>query len=845
MKETQSMIATHPMKALLPLFLALAFAATAADTDTLQRLDQALQAAAQFEYGGDSGPLQTAEQIVVESVTHPEQRAAVETRLLQALGSPATRDAKEFLCRQLFFVGTAHCVPQLEALLTDPGLSHIARYTLGRIADPAADAALLRALGKTSGKIQVGILNTLGNRRCASAVPDMVKLLQANDPLLAGAAAAALGNFGNADAVQALEAVRPNATVEVGERIDDALLACADQLLAKGQEAAAARIYEKFYAADQPRHLRIAALRGLVGTQSRNALNLLTEAIKGSDPDLQAIAIGFARTAPGRQTTLTLAGMLPSLPADGQALLLNALSVRGDNAALPVVMTATKSDNESIRIAACEALGNLGDASAVDQLVRTAATARGLEQQAARASLLRVPGDHINGALIQALDSEDSKLVIEVMRALAGRRATEAVASLLKMAVAEDNSVRRAAFDALGSLASDRDLSALVALAVKPKVANDRLAIEEAIASAFHRVPESEKQAAPVLAALTTAPTEAKPTLLRLLGRAATPAALDAVRAALNDGHPEIVDAAVRTLADWPNPAPVDDLLEVVRTAANPTHKVLALRGYVRLAALTKNPTVQYVRAMELATRPEDKKLVLGGLGTASSLDALKLVQQYLNTEALQAEAALAMVQIANRLRQTDAEPARAAVKQVLATVNEPNIRKQAQDILNEMDQYEGYILVWQETGPFKARDGQEAYNTAYTPEKPSATDVKWKPLTKGLGSWDINLESVYGSLDHCAAYMKTRVWSPLAQEARLEMGADDALKVWFNGKLVQDKYQNRGLAPRQDIVKVQLQEGWNDLLLKVVDHEGGWQFCCRVRRPDGGALEGLKVAAE
>lgn len=122
---------------------------------------------------------------------------------------------------------------------------------------------------------------------------------------------------------------------------------------------------------------------------------------------------------------------------------------------------------------------------------------------------------------------------------------------------------------------------------------------------------------------------------------------------------------------------------------------------------------------------------------------------------------------------------------------------------------------------------------------------MRWKPLAQGVGSWDINLEVTFGGKDHCAAYMQTHIWSPTEQGARLELGSDDVIKACLNGKLVHANYANRGLSPRQDIVNVKLRSGWNDLLLKVVEHEGGWGFCCRVRKPDGSALDGLKVEAK
>ncbi len=76
-------------------------------------------------------------------------------------------------------------------------------------------------------------------------------------------------------------------------------------------------------------------------------------------------------------------------------------------------------------------------------------------------------------------------------------------------------------------------------------------------------------------------------------------------------------------------------------------------------------------------------------------------------------------------------------------------------------------------------------------------------------------------------------------------MGSDDGIKAWLNGKLVFDQWTESGAAPRQKRVKVRLAKGWNELMLKVVDQQGGWVGACRIRKPDGTALEGLKVEAQ
>jgi len=813
----------------------------------MARLDKDLKAIATFQYGKDAGPPGRVHQTVVAAAKDPKRREAVEQRLLRTLASATTRDAKAFLCRQLYIIGTARCVPQLEAMLTDPELSHMARYVLGRMSDPAALAALHRALGKTSGKLQAGIVNTLASRRYQKALSDFVKLLRSSDSAVAEAAARALGRIGGADAAKALQTARARGSRRMRESLNHALLACADRLLAEGQKAEAARIYEAFHSPKQKKHFRIAGLRGLVAARGEQAVPLLVEAIKSSDRERQATAIGLATRLKGQEATKAFVGLLPSVSPEAQELLLRALGSRRDAAAAPAILAATKSQHEAVRVAALEALGSVGDASFVGLLARAAAAAGGREQQAARASLVRLRGADVNPVIIKAVGSGDPKVRVELIRALAGRGTTGAVGELLKSARGDDATVRREAIRALGALVGERQLRALINLAVKPKDPGDRSAIRDAVEAAFRRVSDKERQAAPVLAALAGAPTDAKPTLLRLLGRAATPKALEAIRAALKDPNAAVQDAAVRALADWPDATPAEELLTLVRTSANQTHKVLALRGYVRMAGLSKNPTAMYVRAMELTERAQDKKLVLGGLGTASSAEALKLVEQYLKDKQLRAEAATAVVQIAYRLRQSDAARAKAAVKNVLAVVKEPAIRQKAQEVINEMTKFEGHILQWVGAGPYqvKGKDARALFNIPFPPEQPGAKDVKWKRLTKGIGAWEINLDLAIANLDDVAGYVRTRVWSPGEQDARLELGSDDAIKVWLNGQRVHAKDTDRGLAPRQDLVKVKLREGWNDLMLKVIDHTGGWAFSCRIRKPDGSALEGLKVEAK
>jgi hypothetical protein len=442
---------------------------------------------------------------------------------------------------------------------------------------------------------------------------------------------------------------------------------------------------------------------------------------------------------------------------------------------------------------------------------------------------------------------DGASLAAGALEELAARGTRGAFDKLQDAARADDAGVRREAIRALGRLAAADQLPKLLDLLAKPKESRDRSAVEQAIAAAFRRIEDHTKRAAPLLTALPKAPVAARPAIIRLLEKAPTDKALAAVRKSLADENAAVRDAAVRTLAQWPNAEPAEDLLKLAQTAPDRTHKVLALRGYVRMAGMSKNPTKMYVRAMKLAERPEDKKLVLGGLGTAESVEALDLVEQYLDDAALRSEAAAAAIQIADKVRSKDQARARAAIQKVLAAVDDPGLRKRAGDVISEMEKYEGYIRTWLIAGPYKekGKDAGQLFGTAFPPEKPESKDVKWKPLKRGIGSWDINLDSALGDESTAAAYLRTRIHSPKEQKARLELSSDDAIKAWLNGKEVHANNTRRGISPAQDAVEVTLQKGWNELLLKAVEYGGGWGAAARIRDVDGTAMEGLKFEAK
>lgn len=111
---------------------------------------------------------------------------------------------------------------------------------------------------------------------------------------------------------------------------------------------------------------------------------------------------------------------------------------------------------------------------------------------------------------------------------------------------------------------------------------------------------------------------------------------------------------------------------------------------------------------------------------------------------------------------------------------------------------------------------------------------------SRGGKPWILNLSRAVGGSDR-AVYLRSRVWSAKAQPAMLELGSDDGVKAWVNAALVHANNVPRALRPWEDEADIELQEGWNALMLKVVQGGGGWAACARVRARDGTDIHGLR----
>jgi len=117
---------------------------------------------------------------------------------------------------------------------------------------------------------------------------------------------------------------------------------------------------------------------------------------------------------------------------------------------------------------------------------------------------------------------------------------------------------------------------------------------------------------------------------------------------------------------------------------------------------------------------------------------------------------------------------------------------------------------------------------------------LRWRPIEAEGDT--VDLSAVLGVKEPGVAYAWTEIIAPRTLRALMGLGSDGAVKVWLNGKLVQERRSARSIRKDDDLIPVSLEKGTNQLLLKIGSRPAGWGFCCRFLNQT--TLNGLLVSA-
>jgi len=615
-----------------------------------------------------------------------------EGKLIAVLRSDASHKEKVDACRGLALIGTKKSIPPLAALLGDEKLSHMARYALEPIKDPAVDVAFRDALGTLKGKPLIGVIGSVGVRRDAKAVRLLAGILAKHEagPDVTSAAVRALGSIGNEAAAETLQMALAHAPKKSQLPVAEGLFRCAEQLAAEGKDDIAVDIYDELLEKGVPHQVRGGALRGAILARGADGAKLLQKNLRSDDYILFSAAAQTALEMPGANVTKALTAELGNLPADNQILVLWTLGKRGDALALPAVYPLARSGPKAVRIEAIRVMPQFQDGAAVSELVKLMDDSDKDIAKAAQDGLAAIPGRRADSAVEAMLKSSQTDKRLTALEMMGRRRMTSSVPALIEAASDPDAEVRPAALRKVGELGGPAQVPALLDLLMQLEDTRDLAAAERALITVCGKSGDSQSYAGRLIRQLGRAGTAQKSALLRVLGAMGGSQALEAVRKAAADSNTTVRDEAIRVLCGWKTADAAPDLLKLAR-ARGGTHKTSALRGYITLirdeSLSTREKLAMCKQADALIERNEEKKLLLGALSTVPSAEALSMAMANVDNRATRNEAGFAAAAIGNNIAGQYPREVAEAMQKVLKSTTNKNVIKSARQALNKAGQ--------------------------------------------------------------------------------------------------------------------------------------------------------------
>ena len=608
-----------------------------------------------LDYSGDQSALAALDRDLNAAGTDLPKLTVMEARLVALLRrTDASIAARQAACQRLGTVWAATGAPSasalelLKAMLVDDRETDIARLTLERTPGAAVDTVLVDAVAKTTGRIRLGIIQTLTARAPVSAVAALATLLGDQDPATAKAAATALGQISNAAALAALRSAP--ATVA---GLFEAKLTLARTLPTAECVALLTELQGDTRAAP---HQRASALRGLLDREPSSAVPRIIAVLAGTDwtPKQVALEAIFSSRASG--LTAALAAQLPTWDVPTQAAVITALARRPDATITAAIVAASQHTAATVRTAAINALGDLpGDTSLVTLLATLGSSDNFEDAKLARASLARLHGPGVSAAVLAGAEKGPAQKRALFIEQIASRNLTEGLPFLHQSRHDPDATIRTAAVGSLGELAPFSDQGLLIEWAAGATDSTEQTRALRSLVSVTLRNPDTAKRALPIYVALEKAAPATVVGLLPVLGRLGGKESAEcAARLALST-NATVADAAAAALARWPDRSAQPSLVMVAakatvasaRSAANQA----AFRYFERTREVWTAAESSLVTQLLGATTDAAarKKLVIL-LNRAADKPALALVEKLQSEPALNAAAKTAAQCIAANL---------------------------------------------------------------------------------------------------------------------------------------------------------------------------------------------------
>lgn len=424
-------------------------------------------------------------------VTRPgaeQERKMCSEVFLKALSQATDKEVKAFFIRQLQIAGKDEAVTPLRKYLKDDRLCEPATQALLSIKSSPAEKALLKALSSSKGAGRITLVKALGELKSGTAVKNIRKYSDTPNKELRKVCLFALANIADASAkeILSLAAEKAGYIYEETNAVQSYLL-FAKRIGEEGNitlsESICLDLIKKCTLKEQT-NTRIAALGILVDVKKEEALKELISAMDDNNMVYRKAALQFVFSIPGENVTNEWVRKMQGVSPEVQAEIIQMLGNRNDKSALPPILDALRNEDRIIRIAAIKAAARLGREDVLTPLLEVMKSERKDEILTVKQVLLSFNENELLPVIAKTFPETSSFGKAALLEVFATRKANQYAKIVFEETKNKDESVSTAAFLALESVVSHKDLPKLINILMDIEGREQIQAVQRAIVAA-------------------------------------------------------------------------------------------------------------------------------------------------------------------------------------------------------------------------------------------------------------------------------------------------------------------------------------------------------------------------
>lgn len=580
-----------------------------------------------FKYGENASLEATAYDYISQNVKNPAALKQLAADIRTSLANSKNTDANAVALWILGIIGTDADVPFIAAQLSDKTNYYNATTALQQLATPTAVEALAQTLSAATGDTHsITLINALGWSHSPAAVPALRQAAASSKPAVAAAARQSLADNRTPEAAAVLGEISP-------EIAAIPQLEIARNLARAGNPAVAAPLLKKLLENTKiAPQIHTEAIRVSLDHQLPFAPSLIKQLAAKTDPETRDLLLPYYTRLPV-ETRDRIIGQLKAAPdSDDTAVTLGVIinQLTADEA-LPFIHSA----NETTRIAAQRQTALTADAATTQILLDNYLKADDSSAKNLLATLVAIPAENADAPLARTYArANDETAKIKLHQLIKARAATALAPAILGTLPGTTGKLRLTALDALTATgAVDTQTAVNLVLAA---AANERGLTLNTLKTTYRKSTDQAAAIRPVLDALGKTGGPVRETLIAFAAETGNPDALETLWKIYDQSDADAKAALLRSIAKWPDAAPVDRLTQIAKNEkpnATPNLRILALRAAIdQLTRDTRqDAAARLAKTQALAAYADRKEERLGLLSVASDIP-LKSARAFINT---------------------------------------------------------------------------------------------------------------------------------------------------------------------------------------------------------------------